>query len=177
MKTKFLATLLFIFYFTIGYSQEKKATFIQFELATPLKAHLNQTNNSYNTTASKNWFLPDGLSAKLGYGLHYNHWISTSIHSGIDFKGNAKLVAVPVFLNLNISPRIGESTRLSLQTGFGKTLAIGRGALSGGYKKISLGLENSDAITLFVELSEYGFELHQSGKITSFSVGIALRSF
>lgn len=85
--------------------------------------------------------VPNGLGSKIGYGVHYRKWLTLGIHSGLDWKWDDKLVAVPVYLNLGLSPKVGPETRIMLQAGYGKGFALGRGNLNGEYKKIKLGIE------------------------------------
>ena len=56
-------------------------------------------SEDYPNQNNKDWFIPDGLGLKIGYGIHYKKWITLGIHSGIDWKWEDKLVAVPVYLN------------------------------------------------------------------------------
>lgn len=92
MKTKILIFMLFFSY--SSYSQEEtikedeiNPTFFQFDLSFPLKVNTNRNDPNYKNNS---WFLPDGLSAKFGYGLQHKKWIGLSLHSGIDWKGNEK---------------------------------------------------------------------------------------
>lgn len=176
MKNIFF-TLTVLFFTLISFAQEKKRTYVQFDIAIPLEGNPNRGNENEYSGNKESWFLPDGFSAKLGYGFHHNNWIYLGLHTGIDWKGSEKLVAVPVFANLKLSPKIGDETRLYLQTGYGKSFALGRGNLSGDYKKISLGIEDSDGLSLFIELAQYGFTLNNIEKISILSIGISLTSF
>lgn len=78
------------------------------------------------------------------------------IKNGSHWEATDNLVVTPVFANFRFSPKLGEETRLTLQVGYG--IAIGN--LAEGLKKLSLGLENSDGIQLFIELSQYSLPLH-----------------
>jgi len=98
------------------------------------------------------------------------------IHSGIDWKWDDKLIAVPVFLNLGVNPNVGPETRIMLQAGYGKGFAIGRGNLNGQYKRVKLGI-GSDDFTLFAEIGEYGFPLHREKSVTTISLGVTLMDF
>lgn len=169
--------LITLFFTLISFGQEKKRTYVQFDIAIPLKGNQDRENDNQYSGNKESWFLPDGLSTKLGYGFHHNNWVAIGLHTGIDWKGSEKLVAVPVFANLKLSPKIGDETRVNLQAGYGKSFALGRGNLSGDYKKVSLGIEDSDGLSLFVELAQYGFTLNNIEKITSFSIGISLTTF
>jgi hypothetical protein len=105
------------------------------------------------------------------------NWVAISAHSGVEWRIIEKLVAAPIYANLTISPKIGDETRINLQLGYGYSFALGRGNLSGLYKKLSLGLETEEGIIFFAELSEHGYTLNGIDKIGSLSIGIALRSY
>ena len=169
-----------------GFSQEnKKSTyktnrfFTQFDVSVPIKGNANRNDDFVNgvENTNKNWFVPDGLNAKFGYGIQQNRWIAVSIHSGIDWKVTEKLVAVPVFANFRISPAISSESRITLQIGYGKGFALGRGNLSGTYKKISLGLESDEDIIIFIELADYNIPVNEFKSVGSISLGIAYRNF
>jgi len=174
---KIIILIISLFFTFSLLAQDKKHSYILFEVAVPIKGNPDRGETDLNGNTNNLWFLPDGLSAKLGYGIHYKKWAAVGIHSGIDWKGSEKLVVVPVFANLRLSPNIGDDTRISIQTGYGKSFAIGRGNLSSDYKKLSLGIENSDGLSLFVEFAQYGFTLNNPEKIGSISLGISLISF
>ena len=90
-------------------------------------------------------------------------------------KLSEKLVVAPLFLNLRIMPKIAEETRIGIDIGLGHTFALGRGDLSGTFKRIKLNLE-ADDMQLFIEVVSYGFELNNNSQ-GSLSLGIALVSF
>lgn len=180
MKAKIL--ILLLFFSSYSYAQNEvviedkiKTTFFQFDLSFPLKANRNKSSDT--NSSNKSWFLPDGLFAKLGYGIQKNRWIGLSLHSGIDWKGNEKMVAIPIYGNLRVSPGFGNGTRITLQAGFGKGFALGRGNLSGNYQKYSIGIETDQDIIIFAEISKYGFKINNDNSINSFSLGLALRTF
>ena len=81
----------------------------------------------------------------------------------------------PLFANLRIMPKIAEETRLGIDLGLGQTFALGRGDLSGTFKRIKLNLE-SDELQLFIEVVSYGFDLNNNSQ-GSISIGIALVTF
>jgi hypothetical protein len=181
MKIKFLILILLISAFS--YSQDKNGdedkispTFFQFDLSLPLKSNTNR-NNSSDNNSNNNWFIPDGVGAKFGYGIQKDKWIGVSLHTGIDWKLNEKMVAIPIYGNLRLSPGFNNGTRITLQAGFGKGFALGRGNLSGKYQKISLGVETDADLIIFVELSEYDFKINNVSAINSVSLGMALRTF
>jgi hypothetical protein len=72
-------------------------------------------------------------------------------------------------------PKIGEETRVGIDVGIGRSFAIGRGDLSGMYKRVKFNLEASD-LQLFLEITSYGFQLHNTPQ-GSISVGFELLSF
>ena len=174
MKFKFL-----LFFFPlIGFSQEespKVKTYTQFEIAFPFIGNENRYD-PVSGTYDQPRIVIDGIGAKFGVGLHYNKWLGIAVHSGIDYKISAKLVAVPIYANLRIAPNFGNDSRLIVQAGYGFGTAIGRGNLSGEYAKCSLGFGDSDR-QIYVEYAKYGFSLDSPSDIYSFSLGIALTIF
>ncbi|NHN27005.1 hypothetical protein FIA58_015080 [Flavobacterium jejuense] len=189
MKTKTIFILLFISY--LGYSQDtdsintskvvsstQKITFTQFDLTIPFKGNKKRGETFADGSTNDNWFIPDGVGAKFGYGLHHNKWIGVSVNSGIDFYASYKLIALPVFTNFRISPKIGQETRITAQYGLGQSFAIGRGNLQGSYQKASIGLENGDGICLFIEGNYHGYTVgNYLDKVYNFSIGICLFNF
>lgn len=172
--------LVIIFWFLLANSgiqaQERKFTYIQFDANVSITGNPHRDEPDNYEGESKAFFVPSGIGSKLGYGLHYKQWLTLGIHSGLDWKWDDKLVAVPVYLNFGLSPKISESGRITLQLGYGKGFALGRGNLSGEYKKIRLGITGDDQ-TIFVDVSDYGFALHHQKSISNISLGISLISF
>ena len=170
-----------VFSFLISYlsfGQSKRNTYFQFEIAVPLKGNPERgETNSDGTKKNSSWFLPDGLSSKFGFGFHKNKWIAVGIHSGIDWKATEQLVAIPVYGNFKISPKVGNETRLFAQIGYGKSFAIGRGNVSGIYRKLSLGFQNSDDVAIFIEFAEHQLVFNKYPKINTVSLGICLTTF
>jgi hypothetical protein len=72
-------------------------------------------------------------------------------------------------------PKIGEETRIGLDVGFGQTFALGRGNLSGTFKRVKLNLEAYE-FQIFLEILSYGIDLNKNSQ-GSISLGIALISF
>lgn len=177
---RILLTIAFITFFnSFIHSQATKFTYAQFDFAVSITGNPNNTNDSYSdseSTSSNAFLVPNGLGSKIGYGVHYKKWLTLGIHSGIDWKWDDKLVAVPVFLNLGLSPKVGPETRIMLQVGYGKGFAIGRGNLNGEYKKLKLGIGSDDFI-LFAEICDYDFPLHNEKSIGMISFGITLQDF
>ena len=75
------------------------------------------------------------------------------------------------------SPSLGYGARVTMQLGYGKAFALGRGNLSGTYKKISLGVETEEDLIIFIEVADYQMKVGQFNSVGSVSLGIALRTF
>ncbi len=153
-----------------------KPTYAQYDFTLAFKGNPNAGETNEYTNDKESWFLPDGLGAKMGCGLHYHKWVALGIHTGINWEWTNKLVVVPVFANFKLSPKIGDETRIVLQTGIGKAVALGRGGLSGDYKKISLGLQNDDAL-FFIEISQYDFRINDQKNSGDISLGLSVIQF
>ncbi|MFE3869773.1 hypothetical protein ACFX5F_00885 [Flavobacterium sp. ZS1P70] len=76
-----------------------------------------------------------------------------------------------------MSPIVGDDTRITLQLGLGKALGLGRGNLTGDYKKISVGIQTSDDIILFVEFNHYSFPINNQRDSGNISLGHSLITF
>jgi hypothetical protein len=169
MTTIMAATLLF----TIAvFGQNKRSSYTQFNLSIPLRGNPDRGDDS-----SEYWFLPDGVSAKFGGGFHYNKHIEMGINTGLDWLATEKLVVAPVFANFRLGTRLGSEALLYLQTGYGKSIILGRGNLMGDYKKISLGIEDYDGISLFAEIAQYKFSFKNTDEVWSISIGISWTTF
>lgn len=172
--------ILFIFCIvqsTFGQIQDsikKKYTFSQFELSVPLSINPNRGKTEYDGQ-KQNFFIPDGISTKMGYGIHFNKWLLLSAHTGLDWKIKPKLVSVPLYGQLSLAPLIGEEVRLLLQAGYGQSFALGRGKLSGNYYKFRLGI-GSEELSIFIDASLYGFYVYQV-PMGSFSIGVTVLNF
>ncbi|MDR7372550.1 hypothetical protein [Flavobacterium aquidurense] len=176
MKYSLLAIITFFFFILKLSAQEKKFTYIQFDVGLSLTGNPDYGDAPEYEGDKQPWLLPDGLGSKLGYGVHYKQWLTLGVHSGLDWKWNEKLVAVPVYLNLGLRPKIAENTRITMEVGYGRSFALGRGDLSGTYKKARLGLTVDDH-TIFLEVADFGFPLHEYNSIGSVSFGFSLISF
>jgi hypothetical protein len=170
--------LLVLFLVTISmYSQQKNNRFTQFDISTPLKGNSTYGEIDNNGVRSDYWFLPDGLSLKYGVGIDHEKWVSIGIQSGIDWIATQKLVAVPVFANFKLSPKVSQDVRVYVQAGYGKSFGIGRGSLIGVYRKISLGVENDDGVSLFIQVSDFGIPFENIKSLSSLSIGLSLITF
>jgi hypothetical protein len=176
MRICILIFCLFLPYYSI-ISQNNIKTYTQFDISIPLKGNPNRENPEINTSKNNSFFIPDGLSSKFGYGFHHNKWVSLGIHFGIDWKISEKLVAIPVFANFRWSPKLVDDIRIYVQTGLGKSFAVGRGNLNGNYKKISLGIEKSDDISFYIELCEHQLKYNSIKSVHLFSIGLAITTF
>jgi len=191
-------TRLFIFIFLLTalncFSQEEsqstepkksKITYSHLDFSIPLKANpFRDGESDYSENQSKNWFAPDGISGRIGYGIHYKKWISVGLHTGIDWKGSEKLVVAPVFGNLKFSPRFtkDDESRLFLSVGYGKTFALGRGNLSGNFVTGRLGVESfeddENSMSFFIDISHYDIPLRNYTNGTgSISLGVAFNFY
>jgi hypothetical protein len=119
------------------------------------------------------YVLPDGLSAHMGYGVHFRSWVAISANAGIDWIASEKLVTAPVYMSLLFNPQIWEEYNVYLQAGYGKAFALGRGDLAGDYMKFRIGLVRDNEGSLFLDLSGYDFPLHGNVAVPVFSIGFS----
>lgn len=171
MKYKLLFLLLLSF---SAFSQKFDNKYYQFELGIPFRVNTERGQIDENGKESEYFFLPDGLNAKAGYGIHFEQWASVGIHTGIDWKAEQQLVAVPVFVNFKLSPLINDESAIVLQFGLGKATAIGRGDLFGTYKRFNLGYQNGDYLNFFIDYSEYRFEIANQDRLGIISLGVGI---
>lgn len=172
--------IFFLFIITLGFSQEEEplsfGDYTQFEISIPLQGNKNRGEVFPDGSTNDSWFLPDGVNSNFGYGFHFNKWIGISANSGIGMKISEKLVMTPVFSNLRFMPKIGLDSRIGIDIGLGKTFAIGRGDLTGDFKRLKVNFENDD-FQFFLEFVNYGIDLHNTSKIGSVSIGVASINF
>jgi hypothetical protein len=186
MKNSLFYSILFIssFCFAQGVrdsskieEQKSEHTYFQFKFSVPIRANQYAGEINPYTGEKEPWFLPDGISGRVGIGVHYDKWIGVGINTGIDWKGNNCLVVAPLFGSFRLSPQVGEEIRITAEAGYGKSFAIGRNSLVGSFKKISLGIESEDGYGLYMELCQYGFSLNGTEKVGSFSFGFSYLIF
>lgn len=162
--------ILFISFITSNIQSQNRSTYLQFDVAASV------TGDSDYDNSSSSFIIPDGTGIKIGYGIHYKKWVTLGIHTGIDWKWDDKLVAVPLFLNFGLNPKVGQQTRIMMQAGYGKGFAIGRNNLNGQYGKVKLGI-GSDDIALFAEIAAYDFPFNDEKSVGNLSLGITLMDF
>ncbi len=176
--------LLFILFFCcLGYSQETPKerdvtshTYVKLDLSCPIKANQYAGEIDPYTGEKEYWFLPDGISARFGFGVKPTDWINVGANLGVDWKGSKCLVVAPVFATVKICPKVGKDSRIFIEPGLGRALAFGENDLSGYFKKISIGLEDIDnGLGLYMELCQYGFSKNTAEKIGSFCVGLTFK--
>ena len=178
---KALIIIFCLFFVSLGFSQEEEKSltfgdYTQFEISIPLQGNKNRGEVFPDGSSNNNWFIPDGVNANFGYGFHFNKWIGVSANSGIAMMISEKLITSPVFSNLRIMPNINPNSRLGVDIGLGKTFALGRGNLTGDFKRLKLNYENSD-YQYFIEVVNYGIDIHNKSNLGSISFGIALINF
>ncbi|MCD0470235.1 hypothetical protein [Flavobacterium sp. JAS] len=171
----FVSTFLFFINSSVQ-SQNKKFTYLQCDISASITGNPDTNETTNYPDEDRAWIVPDGLGAKIGYGIQYKKWITLGIHSGIDYKWYDKLVAVPVYLNFGLNPKVGAETRIMIQAGYGKGFALGRGDLSGEYRKLRLGIGSDDFI-IFIETAQYDFPLHDEKNVGNISLGVTVISF
>ncbi|WP_136667192.1 hypothetical protein [Flavobacterium sp. H122] len=152
--------------------------FKQFEITTSLSINDEDDDPYTEEDESKPLFIPNSLGVKYGFGLQKNKWLGISFNTGIDIRLKQKLVAVPLFANLRLSPFFrDEQGRLVINLGYGRGYAIGRGDMQGRYRRINLSFEGPENIGLLVELSDYGFHFNNKPSNVLFSLGVYGRLF
>lgn len=158
--------------------KKPKITFQHFEISIPFRVNETYGDIDDNGNRSDYWFVPAGIAGTFAYGIHYKSMIGLSANTGLVFIGKEKLVAIPIYANIRLSPNVGGDNRLTFQYGVGKSMAIGRGNLSGTYQKFSFGLQNEDDLLLFIAVETHGYRTHNNdNSISTFSLGVALVLF
>ena len=173
---KILLLALFFLSFSV-HSQKTNNRFTQFDISVPLKGNSTYGEIDSNGVRSDYWLLPDGLSLKYGVGIDHKKWVSIGVQTGIDWIATQQFVVVPVFANFKLSPKVSEDVRVYAQIGYGKSFGIGRGNLIGVYNKISLGVENDDGVSLFIQISDFGIQFVNIKSVASLSIGFSLITF
>ncbi len=158
--------------------QKKKITYTQFELSIPLRQ--NDTYGEFNNLGERSdyWFLPDGASATFGFGIHHRKRFCISANTGMVFVGTQKLVAIPIYGLVRVTPIKTEEANLYLAFGYGKSFALGRGRLNGDFKKLTLGIENDKGLAIFAFVEGHGYKTVQiNNQIYYLGLGLCLTSF
>jgi len=155
--------------------KEAKYTYTKIDFSVPIRANQYAGEIDPYTGEKEPWFLPDGVSGRVGFGIKANDWISIGTNLGVDWKASECLVVVPLFGSVKINPKIGEDLRIFVEPGFGRALTIGSNQLSGYFKKISVGVgDGKGNFGLYLELCQYGFSKNYDYKIGSFSLGMTI---
>lgn len=149
--------------------------FFIFDISVPFRGNETYGEIDENGNRSDYWFLPDGIGAKFGYGIHFSEWIGLSLNTGFDVVAQQKLFSVPVYASIVLTPRINDDVSLLFQYGFGKSFAIGRGNLSGFYNKFRVGV--GDEIIIFADVSLNGFAVRNIENTGSISLGLTIPVF
>jgi hypothetical protein len=123
------------------------------------------------------YVIPNGLSANIGFGVHYKSWIGISANTGIDWLATEKLVYAPVYGSILFTPQLWEETNIYMQAGYGWSYAIGRGNLSGFYQKYRLGLIFDNTGSVFLDFSASDFPIYEYKYAGSISLGVAITNF
>ena len=89
----YIFSLLTLFFTFKGLSQEINKPlpfdhFTQFEVSIPLQGNKNRGEIYPDGRTNNSWFVPDGINANFGYGIHFNKWL------GIVAAGNDTAVIV-----------------------------------------------------------------------------------
>lgn len=184
MRVCFLFPIVFLSFF--GYSQEvpketapknQSHSYAKLDLSFPIRANEHAGEIDPYTGETEYWFLPDGISARFGYGIKPVKWLGIGANFGIDWKAHKCLVVAPIFGTLKICPIPAKDVLFFIEPGFGRALALGSNDLSGYFKKISVGLEDTDSggFGLYLEVCQYGFSKVTDEKIGSLSIGLTYK--
>lgn len=165
-----------------SYYEKEKATplsdngqFFIFDISLPFRANKTYGEIDDNGNRSDYWFLPDGIGAKFGYGIHFSEWLCLGVNTGFDVVAQQKLVSTPIYASISLT-RISEDASILVQFGYGKSFAIGRGNLSGYYKKFRIGV-GDEKLVVFADLSLNGFPIYEVENSGSISLGISYLLF
>lgn len=152
--------------------------FRHISLSVPLRANPYE-DSEYNTDGTQldDLFIPDGISAHLGYGIHYKSRVGFSLNTGIDYTNYLRLVNVPVYGSLMLNPHITDESSIIIQGGYGYSFALGRGSLSGTYQKYRLGLGFDDSIVIYLEVNASNFSVHGYNTAANFCIGLIALDF
>lgn len=149
--------------------------FSQTDLSIPIVLNTNRGEINTDGSTDKNWFLPNGVGVKIGVGLEAFEIIGVSLNTGIDWKINSKMVILPFFGNARLNVNLPNDHQVVLQAGYGKGIALGRGALIGNYIRYNIGYGTIDESIIFLELSGYSFTTQPERNFGSLSIGISMK--
>ncbi len=153
----------------------KKHVFLQADFSVPLQANTLRNDNSYYEDEDDSWFIPNGINAVFGIGVHHNQWIALSANTGICSLISNKLVTVPVFANFKLMPRIGDDFCFGADVGLGQSFALGRGRLSGTFQRYKIFVGNNE-LQVFLEAQVHGYFVHDE-EMGSICLGLSITNF
>jgi hypothetical protein len=159
--------------------------FTQISISVPVRGnpYSNEIRAEYEAQGAEykstvlDYVIPNGLSLHGGMGVHLKSWVVVSANTGIDWIATEKLVSAPVYGSFMFIPQIWEEPNILLQAGYGRAFAIGRGNLSGEYRKFRFGLIFDNHVSIYADWSQNDFVLHELKSVTPISVGIAVYNF
>jgi hypothetical protein len=149
------------------------AAFSTFSISIPIRGNDSDSGDDED----RSWFLPDGITAHGGFGVHATETFALSANAGIDGIISEKLVAAPVYASLLINPSVSDGASLYFQGGVGYAFALGRGDLSGVYQKYRIGFTNDEDKGVFIEVNSYGFGVYNNTNIYSINLGVSFFNF
>lgn len=153
----------------------RESLFTQADLSIPFVFNSHHGEYNDDNTLDNNWYLPNGLGAKIGYGIEAFEVLGVSVHTGIDWKLNPKMVVVPVYGNARLNIGLTDDKQVTLQAGYGKGIALGRGSLVGKYFRYSIGYGEIGGANFFAELSAYNFASFPVHNFGSISLGMSIK--
>ncbi|WP_294823848.1 hypothetical protein [uncultured Flavobacterium sp.] len=175
----------FITYSEPGDKPAAEFIFGQLSVSVPIRAnpytdeireYYAQTGTEYKPSVL-DYVIPNGVSANIGFGVHYKSWVGISANTGIDWLATEKLVYAPVYGSILFTPQLWDETNIYMQAGYGWSYAIGRGNLSGFYQKYRLGLLFDNTSSVFLDFSTSDFPIYEYKYAGSFSIGVAINNF
>jgi hypothetical protein len=155
-----------------GIYEHGRPVFAQAAFSFPLAVNPDHGEPTGYEDEKESFFLPDGLSAHVGAGVHYRGCVGVGMNVGLDWKLNQKLVSAPVYVSLFLNPHFNEYDSAFFQAGYGRAYALGRGDLHGVYQKYRVGFL-SDGLLIFAEANLYGYGLNNIKEMGSISFGIS----
>ncbi|MGQ2982905.1 hypothetical protein [Flavobacterium sp.] len=159
--------------------------FGQLSVSVPIRAnpYSDEIQDYYAETGQEykpsvlDYIIPNGLSANIGFGVHYKSWVGISANTGIDWLATEKLVYAPVYGSILFTPQLWDEINIYMQAGYGWSYALGRGNLSGFYQKYRLGMIFDNTGSIFLDFSASDFPIYEYKYAGSISLGVAITNF